>query len=127
MNFPLALLGDIGGPEVLVIALLALIMFGSKRLPEFGRAAGRAIRQFKRATSGVEENLREVMREDPLANALRPAPRQVSRGRMLSSPASDPSIVVPPAAAAATSSAAADPETKPAPEKSPGAEDEIAG
>lgn len=133
MNSSLALLGDLGGLEVLVIALLALIMFGSKRLPEFGRAAGRAIRQFKRATSGVEENLREVMREDPLANVLRPAPRQVSRGRMLSSAASDTtpttavSTVVPSAAASSPPTANPKSDTKPAPEKAPGAEDEIAG
>lgn len=136
MNASFALLGDLGGLEVLVIALLALIMFGSKRLPEFGRAAGRAIRQFKRATSGVEENLREVMREDPLANALRPASRQIPRGRTLSSPASDPATtttatsMLPPAAAAAasaTTTSHAQADSKPAPEKSPGAEDEIAG
>ncbi|MGH8021242.1 MAG: Sec-independent protein translocase subunit TatA/TatB [Opitutaceae bacterium] len=69
-----AFLEGIGGMEMFVIGILALLMFGSKRLPELGRAAGRAIREFKRATSGVEENLREVMRETP-SPTLRPPAR----------------------------------------------------
>lgn len=146
MSSSLALLGDVGGLELMVIALIALIMFGAKRLPELGRAAGRAIREFKRATSGVEENLREVLRDDPLANTLRPAPRQVSRGRTAATtpPASSTSSTVAPTSPATTDagftpspsasippvdpgSSAPPAAEKPPIEKKPGAEDEIAG
>jgi len=51
------------GPlEVVVILLVLLLLFGGKRLPEFGRALGEAIKEFKRALSdksdsnGKEEN-----------------------------------------------------------------------
>jgi len=73
----IGILDGVGGPEVLVIGMLALLMFGSKRLPELGRAFGRAVREFKRATSGVEESLREVMRDPPAKPIVRPAAKQV--------------------------------------------------
>lgn len=68
----IALLDGLGGPEVLVIAVIALLLFGSKRMPEIGRGVGRAIREFKRATSGVEENIREVLYDEPARPKLRP-------------------------------------------------------
>ena len=68
----LALLDGLGGPELLVIGLVVLLLFGSKRMPEIGRGLGRAIREFKRATSSVEENFREVLYEEPNRPKLRP-------------------------------------------------------
>lgn len=68
----IALLDGLGGPEVFVIAVVALLLFGSKRMPEIGRGIGRAIREFKRATSGVEENIREVLYDEPSRPKLRP-------------------------------------------------------
>jgi sec-independent protein translocase protein TatA len=73
----IALLDGLGGPEVMVIAVVALLLFGSKRMPEIGRGIGRAIREFKRATSGVEENIREVLYDEPSRPKLRsPAQRR---------------------------------------------------
>lgn len=60
-----ALLGDIGGAELLLIFVLVLVLFGGKRLPEFARGLGKSIREFKKATSSVEEELRRVMEEPP--------------------------------------------------------------
>lgn len=41
------------GPfEILVILLVVLLLFGGKKLPEFGRALGEGIREFKKALSG---------------------------------------------------------------------------
>ena len=112
----LAILEGFGGPEMLFIAILALLMFGAKRLPELARGVGRAVREFKRATSGVEENLREVMREDPLAPALRPASRRVSASVGGSGTK---------AAAAGTAALPAAGPTHPTPPKSERAEDEL--
>lgn len=69
----LALIGDIGGAELLLIFVLVLVLFGGKRLPEFARGLGKSIREFKKATSGVEEELRRVMEEPP------PPPRKKSQ------------------------------------------------
>jgi sec-independent protein translocase protein TatA len=71
-----ALLDGVGGPEVMVIGVLALLMFGSKRLPELARSLGKAMREFKRATREVEDNIREAMREEP-APRIRPPAKQI--------------------------------------------------
>lgn len=44
---------NIGGLEWVLIFVVALILFGPKKLPELGRAVGKSIREFKNATSGI--------------------------------------------------------------------------
>jgi sec-independent protein translocase protein TatA len=44
--------GFIGMPELLLLGLLALILFGPKRLPEMGRGLGKGMREFKDSISG---------------------------------------------------------------------------
>jgi sec-independent protein translocase protein TatA len=53
MIFPL--FGPIGTPELLVILVIVLILFGASRLPEIGKGIGQAIRNFKKATSEPDE------------------------------------------------------------------------
>ena len=45
---------NLGMGEIIVLLVLALLLFGPKRLPEVGRAAGKAIREFKSALNSVE-------------------------------------------------------------------------
>lgn len=56
----LAFLQNIGFPELLVVLLIVLLLFGAKRLPEIARGMGRAIHEFKK---GVKETEHDV--EDP--------------------------------------------------------------
>ncbi len=51
----------IGFGELLFLAVLALLIFGPKRLPEIGRAIGRFLREFRRATGGLDREVREWM------------------------------------------------------------------
>jgi sec-independent protein translocase protein TatA len=44
--------GFIGFPEIMLLGLLALILFGPKRLPEMGRGLGKGMREFKESISG---------------------------------------------------------------------------
>ena len=44
--------GFIGMPELLLLGLLALILFGPKRLPEMGRGLGKGMREFKESVTG---------------------------------------------------------------------------
>ncbi len=46
----------IGVWEILIVLLLALLIFGPKRLPEMGRSLGRGLREFKDSISGKEEH-----------------------------------------------------------------------
>ncbi len=49
------MLGPIGPTELILILLVVLVLFGSKKLPEIGQGLGRAIRNFRRATSEPSE------------------------------------------------------------------------
>jgi sec-independent protein translocase protein TatA len=43
------------GPDLLIVLVVALLIFGPKKLPEMGEAIGKGIRQFKKATSEISE------------------------------------------------------------------------
>lgn len=64
MPHALALL-DVGGTEVLLIMLVTLLLFGSKRMPDLARGLGKSIREFKKATSGLEEELKRAIELPP--------------------------------------------------------------
>jgi sec-independent protein translocase protein TatA len=56
---------NIGPLEIVVILIIALIVFGPKRLPELGRSMGKGIREFKSSLTGDkddEEDVRELER-----------------------------------------------------------------
>ncbi len=44
--------GFIGMPELILLGILALVIFGPKRLPEMGRGLGKGMREFKESVSG---------------------------------------------------------------------------
>jgi sec-independent protein translocase protein TatA len=58
------MLGSIGMPELIVIFVIALIVFGPRKLPELGRSLGKAIAEFKRATNELQHTLEEEIRAD---------------------------------------------------------------
>jgi sec-independent protein translocase protein TatA len=68
---------NIGLPEILVVLVIALIVFGPKRLPELGRSLGRGIREFRGSVSGDshddddddEKELRELQQSKAAADA----------------------------------------------------------
>jgi sec-independent protein translocase protein TatA len=47
--------GFVGMPELLLLALVALVIFGPKRLPEMGRGLGKGMREFKESVTGSHE------------------------------------------------------------------------
>ena len=47
MSFPLALFGPIGLPEMLIILVIIVLIFGASRLPEIGKGIGQGIKNFK--------------------------------------------------------------------------------
>jgi len=56
--------GSLGMGELLVIFLIALVLFGPKRLPELGRSLGKSIAEFKRASNELRNTLEEEIRLD---------------------------------------------------------------
>jgi sec-independent protein translocase protein TatA len=50
----------IGVPELIVILVIALVIFGPGKLPEIGSALGKGIRDFKKAFEGTEDEIKKV-------------------------------------------------------------------
>lgn len=73
MNHPLAFIEGIGGPELMLIMFIVLLLFGANKLPELARGMGKAVREFKKATSTVENEMRRAMEEEPPPPSPKPA------------------------------------------------------
>ena len=67
----LASLFNLAGPDLIIILLIVLLMFGAKKLPELARGMGQAVREFSKAKDEFE---REVTRPPEPAPAPAPAP-----------------------------------------------------
>jgi TatA/E family protein of Tat protein translocase len=61
--------GSLGMPELIVIFIIALIVFGPRKLPELGRSLGRGIGEFKRATNEFQNTLEQQVRLDEQRSA----------------------------------------------------------
>jgi sec-independent protein translocase protein TatA len=53
------MLSNIGLPGLIIILVIALVVFGPKKLPELGKAAGQTLREFKNSTAGIIEEEKE--------------------------------------------------------------------
>ena len=56
-------MGNLGFQEILLIAVVILVLFGGRKIPEFMRGLGKGIREFNDAKDNVKKELEEGMRE----------------------------------------------------------------
>jgi TatA/E family protein of Tat protein translocase len=56
--------GSLGMPELIVIFVIALVVFGPRKLPELGRSLGRGIAEFKKATTELQNTLEQEINAD---------------------------------------------------------------
>jgi sec-independent protein translocase protein TatA len=56
------MLGSIGMPELIIIFVIALIIFGPRKLPELGRSLGKSLAEFKKASNELRNTLEEEIR-----------------------------------------------------------------
>jgi TatA/E family protein of Tat protein translocase len=56
--------GSIGMPELIIIFVIALIIFGPRKLPELGRSLGKSLSEFKKASNELKSTLEEEIRLD---------------------------------------------------------------
>ncbi len=57
------LLFGIGGPEIILILFVILLLFGAKKIPELARGMGKGIREFKDATKEIKDEIDEAGKE----------------------------------------------------------------
>lgn len=62
-----------GGPEVLLILFVILLLFGAKKLPELSRSLGKSLGEFKKGKEDLEREIRE-MQEDVVEPKTKPEP-----------------------------------------------------
>ena len=83
MNVMFALF-NLGGGEIILILALVLILFGAKKLPELAKGLGTGIKEFKKATRDVTDEMHSAMEEPPpppkSLPATNPQPDPAGRG-----------------------------------------------
>lgn len=67
---------NLGGGEIIVVLLVALLFFGSKKVPDLARGLGRGMREFKDAMNGIqrelEQNINEVKHDSTVNSPFSP-------------------------------------------------------
>jgi TatA/E family protein of Tat protein translocase len=67
--------GSIGMPELIIILVIALIIFGPRKLPELGKSLGRSLNEFKKASTDLQNTLeQEIKIEEQKEAASKTAP-----------------------------------------------------
>jgi sec-independent protein translocase protein TatA len=56
-HLPLAIIGSLGGQEIVIIFLIVLLLFGAKKLPELARGIGKSMGEFKKAREDFEKEI----------------------------------------------------------------------
>jgi sec-independent protein translocase protein TatA len=79
----------LGGWEVIIILLFALILFGGKKLPELARGLGQSIKEFKKATREVTDEIQNTAEEKP-AQQKKPSSNGQSQPAQSGSQSSNP-------------------------------------
>lgn len=60
---------NLGLPEMIGILAVALLVFGPRKLPELGKSLGQGIREFRKSTQGIREDLESSLRDEPKTDA----------------------------------------------------------
>jgi sec-independent protein translocase protein TatA len=64
--------GFLSGPELVVVFVVILVLFGAKKIPEFAKGLGQGIKEFKKASREVTDEIHNSINEQPTYPAPRP-------------------------------------------------------
>lgn len=56
---------NIGGPEIIVILIIVLVLFGGKKIPELMKGLGKGVKEYKKAVNDVESEIKSISDEKP--------------------------------------------------------------
>ena len=60
----LLLFGSVGATEVIIVALVVLLLFGGKKIPELMKGIGKGVKSFKDGMKGIEDDIKETNKEE---------------------------------------------------------------
>ena len=83
--------GNFGFSEILIIAMMVLIFFGPRRMPEIGRAVGGALREFRRGLNEIQRELQEAERAAKIDPDIVPGAKKGSAAKTASKPSTSES------------------------------------
>ncbi len=63
MSQQLLFIGNLGAGEIMVIALIVLLLFGGKKIPELMRGIGKGVRSFKEGVNNIEKDIENCVEE----------------------------------------------------------------
>ena len=86
---------DVGVPELVMVLVVALVVFGPGKLPEVGAALGKSIREFRRATQALTDEVHSVTRFDPLAEPAQAARVEAVQPAAAQTPSAAPVVEQP--------------------------------
>jgi len=70
-------MGNLGGPEILVILLVALIVLGPNKLPEAAHQIGKAMSELRRLSSGFQQEMRDAMVDPEIEASTRALGKEI--------------------------------------------------
>lgn len=70
--------GSVGTPELIIIFVIALIVFGPRKLPELGKSLGKSLAEFKRASNELKNTLDEEIRMEERKQQVAQEPPRVA-------------------------------------------------
>jgi len=82
--------GSVGMPELIIIFVIALIIFGPRKLPELGRSLGKSINEFKKASNELRSTLDEEIRIEEQRSSERQRPAEPARPQAVAPDADQP-------------------------------------
>ncbi len=80
------LMAMLGWPEIIGILVVVLVLFGAKKVPELARGLGQGLKEFKKATREVQDDLQRAIEDDPAPEPV----RRVADRPAASSPTASP-------------------------------------
>lgn len=76
-------MGPFGWQELVIVLIIALVIFGPKRLPEIGKSLGKGIKEFKKSTTELQEH---ITKEEPEAPKVEKAEAVETAGEPVTAP-----------------------------------------
>jgi Tat protein translocase TatB subunit len=96
--------GTLGGPELFLILLIALIVFGPRKLPEIGKSMGKMMAEFRKASNEFRQTIENEVEAEKIRDATR-----IEMPRLDAEPSATSAAPVTPAPEATTTSVPAEP------------------